>query len=77
MAEFRREKRQERQEPSVPQARPFDLDADDARRQQIEDNLETILAKPVIQLRVDVSEEKKNQNGLRTLPKPWPRCKYR
>ena len=61
----------------MPQARPFDLDADNVRRQQIEDDQKTVLAELTIRPRVDVPEEIEKLEWAKTLPKPWPRCKYR
>ena len=46
MAEFRREERQERQEPP-PQMRPFDLDVETSGKQPIEGDQETLLAEPI------------------------------
>ena len=44
MAEFKRE---ERQVPPPPQPRPFDLVAEDLGRQQVDDDQEILLVKPV------------------------------
>ena len=57
LAESRREKRQEL---PVPQTRPFDLEAKDSRRRQLEDDQETLLVEPVARPRVNVPEQTEN-----------------
>ena len=66
LAESRREKRQEL---PVPQTRPFDLEAKDSRRRQLEDDQETLLAEPVARPRVDVPEQIEKPDWAKDLAK--------
>ena len=49
-------RRKERQELPIPQTHPFDLEAEDSRRRQLEDDQKTLLAELVARPRVDVLE---------------------
>ena len=53
---FAESKKEEIQELSVPQTRPFDLEAEDLSRRQLEDDQETLLAETVARPRVDMPE---------------------
>ena len=68
MAEFRREERQERQEPP-PQMRPFDLDVETSGKQSIEDDQETLLAEPITRRKLDVPKEIEKSEWAKDLAK--------
>ena len=66
MAEFKRE---ERQAPPPPQPRPFDLDAKDLGRQEVEDDQEILLAEPVARQRLNVPKEVERPDWAKNLAK--------
>ena len=51
-----KERRHGRQKPPIPPSRPFDLNAKNFGRREIEEDQETLLVEPVIRPRVDMSE---------------------
>ena len=68
IAEFRKEERQERQEPP-PQLRPFDLDAETLRKQPMEDDQETLVVEPITRRKLDVPKEVEKSDWAKDLIK--------
>lgn len=53
----------------IPPPQPFDINAEDLGRQQLDDDQETVLAEPVIRQKVDVPESKEKPEWAKDLVK--------